>query len=288
MSVDAAHNPGRPAQRRSGGDQVLPYTVWLSIVILPFLVVASVLLYVLPGSTEELFAWTIAPILTAMLLASAYIGGIWFFVQVVRLRRWHRVQYGFAAVVVFSTLLGIATFLHWDRFHFGHISFITWATLYITTPFLTLAALLANRRADDATPEDRDIPVPWPVRIILALIGALALITGLMIFFVPAMAIEMWAWEVTPLTARVVGAVLTLPGMVNIWMLIDGRWSSFRWVFQAQLISLAFISAALLLAWGNLDWSRPAAPLFVGGILSSLLAYVAVYWYLERMLRRRT
>ncbi|HYI32150.1 MAG TPA: hypothetical protein VEX88_01670 [Glaciibacter sp.] len=285
----ASGQPGRQARDRktqsAGSDAVLPYTAWLSVFIIPFLVAASVLLYIFPANTEELFAWTIAPPLTAMLLASAYIGGIWFFVQVVVLRRWHRFQYGFAAVVVFATLLGVATFLHWDRFHFGHISFITWATLYVITPFLTFAALLANRRADDSAQEGRDVLIPWPARIVLAAVGILALVCGLVIFIAPNLAIEMWAWEVTPLTARVIGAVLTLPGMVNLWLLRDGRWSSFRWMFQAQLVSLVFISAALLLAWNNIAWSRPSAPLFVSGILASLVLYAVFYGYNERKLR---
>lgn len=281
--------PGRQGRERNtpstGTDAVLPYTLWLSVFIIPFLVAASVLLYILPANTEELFAWTIVPPLTAMLLASAYIGGIWFFVQVVVVRRWHRFQYGFAAVVVFATLLGIATFLHWDRFHFGHISFITWATLYVTTPFLTFAALLANRRADDGAPEGRDVSIPWPARIALATIGILALTWGLVMFIAPNLAIDMWAWEVTPLTARVIGAVLTLPGMVNLWLLRDGRWSSFRCMFQAQLVSLVFIAAALLFAWNDIAWSRPSAPLFVGGILASFVIYAIFFAYNERQLR---
>jgi hypothetical protein len=267
-------------------DRVLPYTAWFSIFVLPFLVAASVLLYVLPTRTEELFAWTIDPSLTAMMLASAYAGGIWFFAQVVRLRRWHRVKHGLPAVVLFATLLGIATILHWDRFHFGHISFITWVTLYLSTPFLALAALLANRRADDGAPEERDARIPLPLRLLLAIIGILALVCGLGLFIVPAFGIDNWAWTLTPLTARVTGAVLTLPGMVNLGLLYDARWSAFRWVFQAQLVSLVFLGAALLVAGGDLLWSRPAAPLFVAGIGLSFLVYVAFYAYNERMLRR--
>lgn len=286
----AAGQPERRARERktqsaAGSDAVLPYTAGLSVFILPFLIAASLLLYILPANTEDLFAWTIAPPFTAMLLASAYIGGIWFFFHVVRLRRWHRFQYGFAAVVVFATLLGAATFLHWDRFHFGHISFVTWATLYVTTPFLTFAALIANRRADDSTPEGRDVTIPWPARILLAAIGILSLVCGLVMFVAPNLAIDVWAWEVTPLTARVVGAVLTLPGMVNLWLLRDGRWSSFRWMFQAQLISLVFITAALLFAWNQMEWSRPSAPLFVCGIVASFVVYAVFYAYNERQLR---
>lgn len=284
MSRTAHHRAKRDASLE-GSDKVLRYTVWLSAFILPFLVAASVLLYLLPARTEETFAWTILPALTAMLLASAYLGGIWFFVQVVRLRRWHRIKYGFAAVVLFSALLGVATVVHWDRFHFGHVSFITWATLYLTTPILTLAAVLANRRADDGSREPRDVDIPWPARIVLAAVGIMALASGLVMFFAPALAIEMWAWEVTPLTSRVVGAVLTLPGMVNLWLLGDGRWSAFRWMFQAQLVSLVFIIAALLFAWNDLDWSRPSAGLFVGGILASFVLYAAFYAYNETRFR---
>ncbi len=269
----------------AGSDRVLPYTVGLSVFVIPFLVAASVLLYLLPMRTEELFAWTIAPSLTAMLLASAYLGGIWYFFLVIRLRRWHRIQYGFAAVFVFATLLGIATALHWDRFHFGHISFVTWAALYVTTPFLTLAAIVANRPADPRAGEDVDVEIPRPARIALAVVGILALACGLALFIAPGLFLEMWAWELTPLTARVVGAVLTLPGVVNIWLLTDSRWSSFRWMFQAQLVSLAFITAALVMAWNDLDWARPAAVLFVGGIMLSFVAYALFYGYNERRLR---
>ena len=164
-----------------------------------------------------------------MLLGSAYAGGIWFFVQVAVQRRWHRVRHGFPAVLVFATLLSIATFLHWDRFHFGHISFITWVVLYVTTPVLVLVAILLNLREDDGAPEQRRRRDP-------ARRGGTCSRSSASRHPSPGScssscrrcSIDAWAWEVTPLTARIVGAVLTLPGMVNIWMLWDDRWSAFR------------------------------------------------------------
>ncbi|MFD3444106.1 hypothetical protein ACFDTO_05840 [Microbacteriaceae bacterium 4G12] len=265
---------------------VRPFTRGLSVVILPFLVVASVLLYVLPFATEQLFAWTIEPPITAMFLASAYLGGIWFFVQAVRQPLWHRVKYGFPPVVLFAALLGVATLLHIDRFHAGHISFLTWLTLYATTPFLALAALLLNRPADDGAAESPDFRIPRAPRLLLAALGILSLGTGLVIFAVPQAGIDTWPWTLTPLTSRVIGAILTLPGMVNLWLLLDPRWSSFRWMFQAQLFSLMFLVAALAIGGGALDWSRPSAPLLVGGLVASLAAYAAFYAYCERGTRR--
>ncbi|TXN32532.1 hypothetical protein FVP33_02190 [Lacisediminihabitans profunda] len=261
---------------------MLAPTRWLGIVILPFLAAASVILYGFPTSTERLFAWTIVPPLTAMLLGSAYIGGIWFFISVVIERRWHRVANGFPAVIVFATLAGVATLLHWDRFHPGHISFITWVVLYLTTPFLVLAAWIANRWADPRLPESVDVTVPRGLRFTLAAIGVLAIVAGLALFAFPTWFLNAWAWQLTPLTARIVGAILTLPGMVDILFLVDSRWSAFRLIFQAQLLSLTFIVVALFLRRSDLEWSRLAAPAVVGGIILSFGLYLATYVFCER------
>jgi hypothetical protein len=262
-------------------DRVFLFTRAVAVLVLPFLAAASILLYLFPTRTEELFAWTINPPLTAMFLASAYIGGIWFFVGVLLASRWHRVAAGFPAVVVFSILLAVATLMHWDRFHHGHISFITWAILYLTTPFLVLIALVANSRVYTGRLERQDYEIPLLGRLLPILIGLCALATGVLLYASPESLISVWPWELTPLTSRVVAAVLTLPGMVNLWLIIESRWSSFRLLFQAQWISLAFICLALILARGDLNWSRPATAWFVTGMIASLVVYAAFYAYCE-------
>jgi hypothetical protein len=263
-------------------DGVRLYTRVLAAIILPFLAAAVVLLYLLPGNTDETFAWTIQPPLSAMFLGCAYIGGIVFFVHVLRSARWHRVKYGFPAVLVFATLLSVATFLHWDRFHFGHISFVTWLTLYVTTPVLVLAAILLNWRADTGAMDERDYAIRRAPRVVIALVGIVAFACGLALFVDPAPLVDAWAWQLTPLTARMVGAILTLPGMVNVWLLVDARWSAFRWIFQAQIASLAAIAVAILVRLGDIEWQRPAGPAFVAGIAVSLAAFAVFYAYCER------
>jgi hypothetical protein len=263
-------------------DAIRPYTRVVAAIVLPFLVVAWVLLYLLPNDTDTLFAWTIVPSLTSMLLAAAYAGGVWFFVSVLRARRWHRVKYGFPAVLVFAALLATATVLHWDRFHSGHVSFVTWAALYFTTPVLVAVAIALNWRADPATADERDYRIPLAPRLVVSAVGTVSLVCGLAIFVAPGLVAGVWAWELTPLTARVVGAVLTLPGVVNLWLLADSRWSAFRSIFQAQIVSLVFITGALVLARGDLAPSGLAAPAFVLGIVVSLVAFTAFYLWCER------
>jgi hypothetical protein len=273
----------RAVVRTSAPGGVLPVTRWLAVVILPFLVVASAILYLVPGYTDQLFAWTIRPPLSAMFLGAAYIGGIWFFARVLRAPSWHSVRYGFPAVVLFATLLAVATFLHWDRFHFGHVSFVAWVVLYVTTPVVVLAVCVANWRTGAPAAPRRDYVVPRLPRVLLAVIGASALVCGAVLFVFPAAAVDAWAWQLTPLTARVLGAILTLPGAVNLWMLADARWSSFRLIVQAELVSLAAIVGALVAARADLLWARPVTTLLVVGLVFSLLAFAAFWVYCERV-----
>ncbi|WP_374006907.1 hypothetical protein [Leifsonia sp. LS-T14] len=266
-------------------DRIHLYTRIVGVIIVPFLVAAFMLLYPLAATTDRFFAWTILPPITAMFLGSTYAGGVVFFVHVVRPNQWHAVRYGFPAVLLFATLLGVATFLHLDRFHFGFLAFDVWITLYVTTPFLVLAAMIVNRGEDSRLPAEREVVVPGWVRVLLALIGLCSLVVGLTLFIAPQLGVSGWAWMLTPLTTRVCGAILTLPGMVNLWMLRDSRWSAFRQIFQAQLVSLVLILLALVLRGGELLWARPSAALLVCGLAASFVAYLALYVWAER--RRR-
>lgn len=279
---------GSPVDRQEASRSVHAYTRWLAIALIPFLAAAWTLLYLLPETTDLLFAWTIAPNLSAMLLASAYAGGIWFFALVVRAREWGTVRRGFPAVLTFASLALVATALHWDRFHFGHISFVTWVILYVSAPVLVVAAILVQRGTDAGTFRGAGASrgrgttrgvgeIPWWQRVPLAILGIAASATGVIMFVDPGPFIETWAWQLTPLTARITGAILTLPGMVNVWLLIDSRWSAFRGIFQAQLVSLAFVLLALVFARDDLEWSRVLTPAIVGGFVLSAMVYVAFY-----------
>src|SRR5215210_6863767 len=127
-------------------DVVLRATRVLSAFIVPFLVVAFVVLYGFPRSTERLFAWTIAPPMTPMTLGAVYIGGAYFFVRAFRAQAWHTVKGGFVAVGMFASLMGVATIIHWDRFNHSHVAFWLWAGLYFTTQFLVWGVWAKNSR----------------------------------------------------------------------------------------------------------------------------------------------
>src|SRR5712692_7989564 len=182
-------------------DRILPEVRWLAVLIIPFLVAASILLYIWPGDTDKLFAWTIKPTMTPMMLAAAYLGGIYFFTRAALAKRWHLVKLGFLPITIFASLLGIATILHWDRFNHSHISFFTWAALYFTTPFLVFAAWLRNRATAPGTAESNELIITHVIRLIMCGIGVITLAVRLFLFLPPALIVRLGPATLSPLTA---------------------------------------------------------------------------------------
>jgi len=264
-----------------GDDRILGYTRVISAIIVPFLLAAFVLLYGFPADTGRTFAWTIKPTMTPMVLASAYLGGAYFFTRVLLVeKRWHAVKIGFLAVALFATLLGIATIIHWDKFNHSHVAFWTWAALYFTTPFLIMGAWLANRRRE-APPVSRDRLLGPAVRRVIILTGLLAMLTGLSMLLAPALMIPIWPWALTPLTCKVVGAVLAL-GSAGFWVLDDARWTTFRLMLQVEILMIVLILIAAVRALPEFDPGRPLTWLFAAGMLAVLLGSVWLYVSMER------
>src|SRR6266566_4408172 len=268
-------------------DRILPETRWLAVLIIPFLVAAFILLYFWPNDTDKLFAWTIKPAMTPMMLAAAYLGGIYFFTRAVLAKRWHLVKLGFLPVTVFAALLGVATILHWDRFNHSHISFFTWAALYFTTPFLVFAVWLRNRTTDLSTVDPDEFIIRPVIRLFIGIIGLITLAVSLLLFLQPDLMIRLWPWMLTPLTARVVGAMFALPGNVGLGIAAEKRWSAARIILEAQAFSIAMILVAAASAWSNFAPSKPLTWLFVGGLAFLLVAIAAFYLGCELYRRKR-
>lgn len=255
-------------------DRILALTRWVSLVIIPFLVVAFAVLVPWPGDTGRLFAWEIKPTLTSMVLGSVYLGGAYFFLRVFRATQWHTVKGGFIPVGTFATLMGIATIAHWDKFQHTHVAFWLWAGLYFTTPFLVFWVYLANR-GHDAPATGEDLLLPVGVSRIMAVVGGLSLLTGLFLFLLPSQAVAIWPWTLTPLTSRVLGAIFCL-GLAGLGALSDRRWSSARVLLQVAALMLALIVVAGARATGDLDSANALTWLMSAGFVAVLAAVVVL------------
>lgn len=264
-------------------DRILPETRLISAIIVPFLVAAFGILYLFPDHTQELFAWGIQPRMSAMMLGAAYIGGAYFFVRAATSARWHWVQVGFLPVTTFATLMGIATILHWNRFNHGYLSFFAWVGLYFTTPFIVFLLWLRNRATDPGpTGTFPDRRVPYPVRLVIGLVGGLTVLISIILFLQPGFMISTWPWQLTPLTARVMGALFALTGVGELGIALDARWSAVRIALQSQMIGIALIALAIVFSWSNFHQANPLTWVFIVSILFLLVVSPLFYLWMER------
>jgi hypothetical protein len=265
-------------------DRVFTATRLLGAVIVPFLVVAFVLLYGFPDDTRHWFAWDVQPRITPLIMGAGYIAGAYFFVRVAVETRWHRIHVGFLPVTAFTLFMAIGTFNHLDRFATAHVAFWIWVGLYVTTPILVPLAWWRNRATDPRVAESSQPPLPSWIRSLLLAAGAVQSAIAVVLLLSPATMIAHWPWQLTPLTAQTLGGWFALPGVTALMMGLDGRWSAIRITLESQLIGLALILLATARAWEDIDTSNAGAYVFVAAIAVLFLALLALEAY---MLSRR-
>jgi hypothetical protein len=255
-------------------DRVLPLTRWSSVVLVAALLAGGITLYGFPGSTPQLWAWTITPAMTPLVMGSGYLASAVFFARVALSRRWHTVEKGFFGVELFAVLLLIATVMHWDRFRHDHPVFWMWLALYVVAPVLVPTFWIRNRRrAPATTPGPR---VPQPVRRLLAAVGAAELLVAATMFAVPAVAVALWPWSLTPLTARVIAGFVAANAVTLLVCWWESRWSALEAGLTTVLIGIVLIMAAVPRAAGDFRdattmWAFVAA-LLVALVLTALPA----------------
>jgi hypothetical protein len=176
------------------------------------LVDAAQLLAFYPDRTDTLWAWTIQPPVTAMVLGSVYTAGAYFFARILFGAPWERVAAGFPPIIAFVWMAAIATLIHLDRFHTDSLPFAAWVALYVVTPIGVPLLFLRNRRPLPGP------PLPRPARIALGAVGAAIVSASLVVYVVPDVAIDAWPYPLTPLTARITAAVFVVYG--GVWLSI--------------------------------------------------------------------
>ncbi|MFP8958486.1 hypothetical protein ACLI4Y_17370 [Natrialbaceae archaeon A-CW3] len=268
---------GEPAR----DDRILPVTRVVGGIIAPILLAAVVILYGFPGRTTELFAWTIRPDMTPLVMGAGYGAGVYFFYRVVTIDEWHRVAPVFPGIAVFTWFMGIATALHWANFNHDHVTFWFWAILYTVSPFLIPGLWVYNQRTAPLDTMESGRQTPRIVRRVSALSGVAILVTAVVLFFVPSVMIDVWPWDVSALTARILLGWFALLGTVNLVVVFDSRWSAWRILVHSTIIGLSLVLFAAVRSWGDFDAGNPLTWVVLGGMALYLLGVVALYVVME-------
>lgn len=257
----AARDPGSAATRR-----VLPAMRVLLGVFSGLTALAVVALFVLAEQTDETFAWTIQPPLTAAFLGAGYAAGCVLVVLSLRRSAWADVRVPVGTVLVFVVLTLVATLLHLDRFHLdpdtaGTVAVAAgwfWLAVYVLVPVGMLAALWPQERAPGADPPAR-APVPRLLRAALAVESAVLTAVGAALFVAPGTATATWPWALTPLTARVVAAWLLAFGLATALAAVAGDLRRLRTAAVAYTVFGVLVAVAVARFAGTVAWGDPAA-----------------------------
>ncbi len=287
--VLADQNNGIANRQSVRDDRVLAVTRWVAALLIPPLVTAFIVLYLLPSPDGRsfAFAWPIRPIMTGIVMGSGYLGGAYFFARVVIARRWHYLTLGFLPVTSFASLMLLTTILHWDRFDRSGLAFGVWLGLYIIAPILVPVLWLSNRKRDPGSLVASEFSISRDIRRLVGVLGACLIVSAVLLFIWPDPVIAIWPWQLTPLTARILASWLMLPGVGALGLMTEPRWSSWRVVIESISLWLALLVIGIVRNWQDFDQSRPLIG-FVWGIPLALAGLLTLYVIMEVMRRRRT
>jgi hypothetical protein len=264
----------------------------LLVVFVALTALATNQLYVLGEHTDQWFAWTIRPPLTAAFLGGGYGAGFLMVVLALRTRAWAHARVPVITVLVFTALTLAATLLHRDRFHFetgGAIARFAawfWLAVYLVVPVaLTLLAVRQQRMPGD-DPERRQ-PMPLALAVVLTVQGAVMLAVGVALFLSPGTARTLWPWQLSPLTARVVAAWLIAFGFAAVLAL----WERDLERLEVSAVAYTFFGLLELVVLarysGDVRWGSAAATGYLVLLLTVVPTGAFGWWTSVRGRRRR-
>jgi hypothetical protein len=264
-------------------DRIFRSTRVVAALVVPFLVTAFVILFFTPQTSADRFAWAIQPSMTAAFMGAGYLGGSWLFIQTVFGRQWHRVAPGFPAVTAFTIAMLLATVVHWDRFDPGHLPFLIWLVLYVITPVLIPVIWWRNRVTDPHVLEPGDLEVLPAARWGLGVLGAGLLAFAVITFIIPTVAIDLWPWALSPLTARILAGWFALLGVGGLVIARESRWSG--WTVGLQAIAIWHILVLAAAAIYRADFPGGLLNWYILSVAAVLMGMALLYATMER--RRR-
>jgi hypothetical protein len=266
---------------------LIPPMRWLLYVAAFLVFLAGLVLFVFPLRTDEWFAWTVNPPMTAVFLGAAYWSSAGLEVTGARSATWGLAKLAVWPVFVFTTLTLGVTLLHLDRFHLSsdapplaRVATWMWLAIYAIVPvaMLIISWMQTRSRRPAPKPVAAGRPaLPLALRLLPVGIAGVLLIFGVALLALPVHAATLWPWPLTELTARAIGAWLVGLG----WAAVQGQLSGdARAVRSVALTSVVFVllQALALLRYGDaLTW--PSAPA-VGFVTVLLAIGVAGGWAL--------
>jgi hypothetical protein len=211
--------------------------------------------FVLAGETEDWFAWTITPDLSAAFLGAGFWGTAVAAFLASRERYWDRTWTVLPPTTILMLLSLAATFMHHDKFDFESFFGWAWLAAYVADPTAVLV-LLAVQRQVPGGPSPRQ-PFPIWMTVVLAVLATIIVAVAVALFLQPEETAELWPWALTPLTGRIIGSWLMGIGLAAGVAAWEGCWRRYYPVAAWLAAIGVFELLALVIYGGDVDWGDP-------------------------------
>jgi hypothetical protein len=243
---------------------------------------AAIPLFLFSEKTNEYFAWTIQPPLTAAFLGAGYWAVTIAAIVAIRQPEWTKVRIVLPVVVSGVGLILLATILHIDRFHLDSPIFTAkleawlWLVLYVALVPLIIWGYWQQRQASGVE-LPRQTTLPNWLRVVMGVTGSAMVLIGIGLFVLPVeVAYAVWSWTLTPLTGRMTGAWLIA---IGISLVIGVRENDYHRVYIAATayINYVILQAINLLRYPDtVQWSSPGIWLLIAILIGVLISGVTI------------
>ena len=226
-------------------------------------------LFVFPTHTDDLFAWTIDPPLTAAFLGASYWASTTLAAACASEREWARGRAFAAPYFIAGVVLLWVTIMHWDRFHMDEVTGWLWLILYAVFPPSVLLLLGRQLRTPGSEPPPGP-RIPNPILALIGLQGVVMVVIGIALIVAPEDASSLWPWHVTPLTGRAIGTFVLAQGALSLTVCRERDWSRVRPAMLQNLVVGTLDLVAVARFSDTLDWDAAGAWLYLGFVVSVL------------------
>ena len=121
--------------------------------------------------------------------------------------------------------------------------------------------------------------VPSFLRWALAIECSVVFVAGVLLFFLPGLASNLWAWTIPPFNSRFVGAVYLAAYLPLILFWFVPRWRPGRLTLWMILTFTTLVLVTMLIHWDVFEWNRPATFLAFWPLYMFLPINSAVFLY---------
>jgi hypothetical protein len=256
-----------------------PLRAWLGVEV-AFGLAAIGAIFLRPQDTDENFAWPIQPVVMAAFLGGFYLSSAFLFVLPLFARRWQQIRAIVIPAAVFTTVMLLATILHWDRFSVGTFPFYVWLASYVLPPPIFGALYLWHQARSSPVGSDVISALPGGVRVFLRINGLALTALGAVMFLAPSLLVRVGPWAITPLTGRTLCGWVMAVGLLQFWMSLENDWERVKLPTVMLVVLPPALLFQLLRFRDQVMWSNAALWVFMADLI--LMAVILGYLFRRR------